>query len=44
MEGGDNLDVKLSPLRFYDTAGLEGTKEVPRHLLQAADGFVIVYR
>ena len=31
-------------VRFYDTAGLDGqTKEVPRHLLQAADGFVIVY-
>ena len=31
-------------IRFYDTAGLDAQqREVPRHLLAAADGFVIVY-
>lgn len=31
-------------IRFYDTAGLDSQqREVPRHLLAAADGFVIVY-
>lgn len=31
-------------LRFYDTAGLDHTnKEIPRHLLCAADGYIIVY-
>ena len=31
-------------VRFYDTAGIDGVnKEVPRHLVAAADGFVIVY-
>ena len=30
--------------RFYDTAGLDSQqREVPKHLLAAADGFVIVY-
>ena len=30
--------------RFYDTAGLDAQqREVPKHLLAAADGFVIVY-
>lgn len=31
-------------IRFYDTAGIDQhNKELPRHLLAAADGFVIVY-
>lgn len=31
-------------VRFYDSAGLDYTnKEIPRHLMCAADGFLIVY-
>lgn len=34
-------------IRFYDTAGVEGGQagepQLPRHLTQAADGFLIVY-
>lgn len=32
-------------IRFYDTAGVEtvGSETVPKHLLGAADGFIIVY-
>jgi len=31
-------------VRFYDTAGIDGNNaQIPRHILAAADGFVIVY-
>jgi len=31
-------------IRFYDTAGVDlPTKDLPKHLVQAADGFIIVY-
>jgi len=30
-------------LRIYDTAGLQGTVQLPRHYLQFPDGYVLVY-
>ena len=41
---GLNLFFLFICFRFYDTAGLDAQqREVPKHLLAAADGFVIVY-
>ena len=41
---GLNVFFLFIRFRFYDTAGLDAQqREVPKHLLAAADGFVIVY-
>ena len=41
---GRNVFFLFIRFRFYDTAGLDAQqREVPKHLLAAADGFVIVY-